>query len=672
MKLFKRRIKDDLLVEEESDKGSFLSKKVLIPIAVVIILILALVVKAKLGLGNSGEDFYDTVGKILTTELGYYKYTLDVRTGDKGTLITKGDKVEVSLKDLNNAKNVTTDNAQDVSSEDTDTKNTEENVSSDPTDIAKQEDTSEVKSKKEFKDWNNYADIKEEDWKYPNYTLTIEGNTTSLQPLKTNFKVSLTTSTGSGLLTEVYCIDKNYYIDVESLYNFLKDSGDNYLVNLGKKLPRGSKWLTIPEDQFKITSRYAEEGEQELSGCDGLVKWYRRFLIGFNTVKSSIQSRVGSAGQTHKDDLINLSLSDSDADNFVSVIKDIALKSGDFYSSTVETGKANKLYSKDQYTQALREKDNFIRAMYDLGEYLQITDISSLGTKINGSARVYKNGFGNEQVEATINASCSGDSDCIVQFSGIRAGDKNEFKAPSGSQNKENNPIYRNVFDSVFDYLNFTKIKTDVKLEATPETISDDVLTKFVDLVNTTGTAGYYVTKSNVSNFIKTYSDSKKFKNPTNEDNVNLQLVSDLAKALNEITKGVVIKEEVKNDIEQYPKISFNPKKGVECNLKYSADDSDSSILVIKGTITNKTNSVYKLDTSNISLRTLLNSIYPANNATLLHNVNNTFDINKLETTVVVKPNKNKEFKLYFVPAGDDGHMDMYYKDINCGSAIEY
>lgn len=654
MKLFKKPVKDDLL--DESDvvqKKSFnLSKKALIPIGVVVVLVVVLIVKSLVG-GKSELEYYDTFEKVFSAELGYFKYTLDVRTGEKGSLITDSTKANVSMEELKNSANV------------------EDEVEGETEEV--EDSTEDFQSKNEFQDWGKYADIKSGDWQYPNYRIIIEGNTTSIEPLKTNFTVSIATDAYNNKFTEVYCIDGNYYLDVESICDWLKNSGDSYLVGVGDTLSFGSKWYVIPEAEFLVASRYAEVGEQELSQCDGLTKLYRRFLVALNTTKSTIKGSIGTTGQIVSGDIVTLNLDGVDATSVVSAFKSMSVRSGDFYDSLIETGKSKELYDDSQYKQAMREKDNFIEAMSELATYLQVTDLSTLNTKIGGNARVYTNGYGNQQIEVGLAVNYSSDKDVMLQINGVRSGDNNEITLPNGSQIKEKSGVYRDVLDKVFDYLNFTKIKTDVKLEINPSTISDEILTRFINLVNETGTAGYYITKNNVYGFIDKYSDYKPTESTTKDDDVNAKLVSDLAEALNDIVGGIVVEKEVEKEevVEQYPHITVK-KSGVVFDIDYVQEESDSKIMKLKVEVLNKSDSDYTFNVTDFSMRTLLNSIYPANNETLLRDADNTFSMDQLIDEITLVPHEWSEFTMYFVMSDDDGHMDLYFGDENFGSIIEY
>lgn len=664
MKLFKKKVKDDLLVEENTNESAkklpkFLTnKKVMVPCGVAIGAILALVVSTMLG-GGGKMNYYDTMASLFTNELGSFTYTIDVRTGEKGSLITEKTSSTTSVDELSSVENA-------------DTATTE---STEKQDIAKQEtESTEKANKNEFQDWNKYADVKTGNWQYPNYKIVISGCTTSLEPLTTDFTVNLVTANYNDKFTEVVCIDGNYYFDVESMYNWLKSSGDSYLISLTDKMPNGSKWLVIPESEFKIPSRYAEDGEKDLSYCTSLKTMYERFLVALTSTKSTLSNNLGSTGMSSNKDTVNINLVGSDATNILKAFKGIATQSGDWYDSLLTTGVDKKLYTEDEYKQAVREKDNVMEALSDLATYLNITDLSSQNLAVQGSARSYTNGKNNATIEGSLAVNYSTDTtDYIIQFSGLRSGDVDDIKLPQGSQTKVIDDSYLGSFNSLVDYLNITPIKTSVQLEINPTTISDGVIEKFIDLVNDTGTAGEWITKDNVYKFIEKYASFKETSETTNEDKVNAKLVSDLADAMNKIVGGVVITKEVQAEekVEQYPEVNTQDT-GVYTKIKYDSEKSDSQVAVFHVEAINKGDETVTVDTTNFSLRTLLNSVYPSNNETLIHNYDNTFDMSKLVKSVELPSKGWAEFDLYFVISDDTGHMDMYFGDTNLGSAIEY
>ena len=664
MKLFKKKVKDDLLVEENTTESAkklpkFLTnKKIAIPCGVALGAILALVVSTMLG-GGGKMNYYDTMASLFTNELGSFTYTIDVRTGEKGSLITEKTSSTTSVDELSSVENADT----------TTTESTEKQ------DIAKQETkTTEKANKNEFQDWNKYADVKTGNWQYPNYKIVISGCTTSLEPLTTDFTVNLVTANYNDKFTEVVCIDGNYYFDIESMYNWLKSSGDSYLISLTDKMPNGSKWLVVPESEFKIPSRYAEDGEKDLSYCTSLKTMYERFLVALTSTKSTLSNNLGSTGMSSNKDTVHINLAGSDATNILKAFKGITTQSGDWYESLLTTGVDKKLYTEDEYKQAVREKDNVMEALSDLATYLNITDLSSQNLAVQGSARSYTNGKNNATIEGSLAINYSTDTtDYIIQFSGLRSGDAEDIKLPQGSQTKIIDDSYLGSFNNLVDYLNITPIKTSVQLEINPTTISDGVIEKFIDLVNDTGTAGEWITKDNVFKFIEKYASYKETDETTNDDKVNAKLVADLADAMDKIVGGVVVTKEVQAEetVEQYPEVNTQDT-GVYAKIKYDSEKSDSQVAVFHVEAINKGDETVTVDTTNFSLRTLLNSVYPSNNETLIHNYDNTFDMSKLVKSVELSSKGWAEFDLYFVISDDTGHMDMYFGDTNLGSAIEY
>lgn len=661
MKLFKRKVKDDLLVEENTNKSAkklpkFLTnKKIVIPCGVVLVIILGLVIKSLFGGGKM--NYYDTMANLFTNELGSFSYTIDVRTGEKGSLITKNKYSTTSVDELSSVENADTSTTEATK---------ETNIE------AQEPETKE--SKNEFQDWNKYADVKTGDWQYPNYKIVINGCTTSLEPLTTDFTVSLATANYNDKFTEVVCIDGNYYFDIESIYNWLKSSGDSYLISLTDKMPNGSKWLVVPESEFKIPSRYAEDGEKDLSCCTSLKTMYERFLVALTSTKSTLSNNLGSTGMSSNKDTVSINLAGSDATSILKAFKGITTQSGDWYDSLLSTGVDKKLYTEDEYKQAIREKDNVMEALSDLATYLNITDLSSQNLAVQGSARSYTNGKNNATIEGSLAVNYSTDTtDYIIQFSGLRSGDAEDIKLPRGSQTKAIDVSYLGSFNSLVDYLNITPIKTSVQLEINPTTISDGVIEKFIDLVNDTGTAGEWITKDNVFKFIEKYASYKETDETTNDDKVNAKLVADLADAMNKIVGGVVVTKEVQAEetVEQYPEVNTQDT-GVYTKIKYDSEKSDSQVAVFHVEAINKGDEPVTVDTTNFSLRTLLNSVYPSNNETLIHNYDNTFDMSKLVKSVELPSKGWVEFDLYFVISDDTGHMDMYFGDTNLGSAIEY
>lgn len=679
MSLFSRKVKDDLLPEEHNpqaekqDKVLAILKNKLVWIGVAAVVLVVLVVSLfRVLSGDKSElNYYDTMVSIFNNELGTFSYTFLVETGDKGTLIKESDgNMDLSIGELNAAEN------DDAAGQDSDSSSGQWNEIAIQNGQSYQED-------KQFADWDKYAELKADNWQHPVYQVRIEGCTMSVDPLQTHFKVTVATPYCNQLFTEVTVRDDTYYFDVESVYNWLLNSSDDYLVRLAETIPHGSKWLTIPASEFAVPSRYAESGdEQELSEVKSLVTMYRRFLVILRTACSSVQGYLGDRGVDIRKDVVYLTLVGDDAMALLNAGKGIVTKSGDFYDAIVASNMNSGLYDETQYKQAGREKDNFIEALSDFGTSIQMCDPSTLKLQASGQVRQYINGYNTNQIEGVFGIQFSSDTtDYIVKFNGVRSGLQQDITVPDGSKTSDNAEMYLTFLNRFVDYFNFTNIKTDVKLSINPDTISDGVLDKFITLVNNTGSAGYWVTRDNVGAFIDKYKSFRDSEVKGENDIKNKLLVEDLIAALDKVvvrdTTIVPIEtnpgpsEPDNTDPEQYPVIDCNIN-GAEVHLEYNPTDSNYNLFVVDVEVINKTEEEVVLNCQDFSLQSLMASIAPANNEVLIRGYDSTFDMSLLLNEVVMPAKSWDTFKLYFILPDDKGHMDAFYGEEQIGVLIQF
>lgn len=651
MALFSKKVTDELDSSAPSaDEGpSFVgkllkSKLFIIAVAVVVIAILVGVLMNVLTGNQSQLGYFDTITSIFANELGSFSYTFTIETGERGTVIK-----EVIAPSLDE---------------------TLENVD--------MESTIDKPNQYEFSNWDKYADIKEDYWEYPVFRINIAGTTMSLEPLKTDFTITLATPSYNNKLTEVIAVDDVYYIDVESLYNWLLDSGDKYLVSLASTIPHGSKWLEIPASEFAIPSRYAENGdEQGLSEAHSLVTLYRRFLTTLQLSMNSIKGSVGERGVDRREDVVFVNYTGSDAADLVNSVKGIFSQSGAFYDALVNSGTQSGLYNESQATQARREKDNFVVAMQDMNNALQRADINDMQLQASGQVRQYINGYNNQQIEGTFGVQFrTADSDYILKFSGIRSGDTREIMAPGGSKTQNNADLYLECINHMVDYFNFTAIKTDVKLNLDPQTISDAALDKFIELVNSAGSAGQYISRGNVAEYIDKYINMDEASAQSANDIINIRLVSDLVTALNSIvnidvtpSQGVGGDTDPKPVAEKYPDIYWT-YEGVEFVFRRNAELSNKNFFVADCEIINKSDEDVTLNALDFSLRDLVGSMYPANNETLIRGYNSTFDMSELVGEFELPSHNWMLFQLYFVNVNTDSRIDLFYGDTSIETII--
>ena len=247
--------------------------------------------------------------------------------------------------------------------------------------------------------------------------------------------------------------------------------------------------------------------------------------------------------------------------------------------------------------------------------------------------------------------------------------------------------MYLSAFNKIVDYFNFTPIKTDVKLNINPDTISEAVLDKFIKLVNDTGKAGYWVTRDNVGEYIETYRGMSAADLSDENDLWNTTLVSDLVEALEKIVPNrtstdvglpVVTRptvpdntEEGDGQVEQFPGVIFE-QDGLEFRAWHNDALSNHDLFVLSLEVLNRSGEDAIVDCGSFVIHDLLDSIYPANNEILIRNYDNLFDMDKLLGDIYIPVKGFETFDIYFVIAEDAGHSNLFYGDTNLGAVIQY
>lgn len=621
--------------------------KVVIGVAAAVLLLGAgLVVKAKSGGSSGGSTYYSDVSSIFGNELGSFNYTISVRSCEHT------DGSGYNLDDVQLA---------DIERMDID-----------------REDVQEGKHSNAIsKEWGNKEGTETGDWEYPNYQINISGTTMGVEPLKMQLAITLATEYFSDLFTEVTVFEGNYYVNIEQMRYWLVNSKDTYLTEIGRKLPEGSKYLVIPEAEFVHYSRYAEAGEKGFSGVTGMVTLYRRGLTILNQLWGSISSAAGDTG-LNNGDVKTLKLEGADALCWANAVKNVVTRFGDFYDSVVAAGVQSNLYTQEQYEQAVREEDNRIDSVHDIMMYLNTHSLESLGLRVSGASRQYTNGYGNQAVEATLNVSyVAGGTDYSIQASLQRSGNTAEIMLPNGSQttkDKLSSPtLLVDTLNKVWDYFSVTGIKYEDRLELSPGNIADWTLDDFIDLVNETGTAGYYVTRNNVQGFIDEWGTFEVTPDSTDAEVINAKLVSDFMDCLNSLTGGVVKVVEVDKvqEVEQYPLVT-NEVGGISMTGGVDKDSATALFIQVNMLFENLTEEVQIVDLTDFQLKTLLSSVYPSNNEIMLRNYDNTWDFGSLKTELVLQPGEIRREPLYFVISDDTGYMDLWYNGEKVGEVIKY
>lgn len=670
----------------EKKSLQFLKKKqTWIAVGVVVLVILVGVLKSVLGGGNSKENYFTVLDTILNSDGGQFSYTVTVNSGkhtDKG-LDSKG----YTADDLNNLE---------ASTESTEAEETNTTPSAEPTDNSSSilESTGDADSEKTLsaktEDWNKSDSASLTEWQYPNYTVKISGSCTSVEPYTAKINVILATENFSDAFTDITAVEDNYYINVEQMKYWLENSKDSYLVSLAKEMPDGSKYIHVSKDDFKIPSRYAEDGEKDLSGTQGLYAYKKQLLTLINMVTSTVQDYC-SFESNSKDGFVVSAQGEAGA-NVANALKSMVTKSGDFYDAYI----GQLELSDDAKKQKDREKDNFISAMSKAMLYMNLETTDAMNFAMSGNALTLRNGDNNQQYEANMNLTYTiNDTDYAVSIAAQRVGAQaEEIKAPTDSVSDTlmTLPDILVITNDVTDYFNFTDIDLGKQLEPTPENSINVALQNFVNMVNENNCYDGVLSVHNVMSFLQKYSNIQERDAETDNDKACVILTNDfldkfsnlLAEASKQIVKDEVTGEETdvnnqdksegQDDVEQFPEVTTTID-GVDVTFKVNEKKSTAKLLVVDMIADNKTDKDVTFDTTAFQAKTLLSSVYPSNNKTLLGGFDSAwYDkySDKVEENKTVKAGETDDTTLYFVISDGNEYMDIWYNDNNLGVIEQY
>lgn len=674
----------------DSKKLAFLKKKqTWIVAAVIVVLVLAFVAKSVLGGGSSKENFFTVLNTILNSDGGQFSYTITVNSGkhtDKG--IENKSYSTDDLKDINAGTEGVTETTQ--TAETTEVSSEPKDTTSSILDSTKDADNEKTLTAK-TEEWDDRDENSLTEWKYPNYTIKLTGGATSVSPYTAKINVVLATESFSDSFTDIIAVEDNYYINVEQMKYWLENSKDSYLVSLSEQMPEGSKYIHIGKDDFKIPSRYAEDGEKDLSGVTGLYSYKKELLTLINMICGTVQNYC-SFDSNSKDGYLVSAQGDSGAD-IANAIKSLVTNSGNTYDAYINQFELSDAAKK----QKVREKDNFISAMSKAMTYMNLTTADAMNFSLNGNALTLVNGDNNQQYEANMSINYTlNDTDYAISITAQRVGatvDKIVAPTESVSDSLMTFSDILNITNNVTDYFNFTDIELEKKLEPTPENSINTALQNFVDLVNENNCYDKVLSVHNVMAFLQKYSNIKERDAENDNDKACIILTNDfldkfdklLVDARKQIVKDDVTGKETdinnedetkdeKEDVEQYPEVDTTID-GADVTFKVNEKKSNAKLLVVDMIIDNNTDTDVTFDTTAFQVKTLLGSVYPANNQTLLGGFDATwydkYD-DKVDAKKTVSANSSDDTTLYFVISDDNGYMDIWYNDSNLGVLVQY
>lgn len=663
----------------------FKSKKFFIGLGVVGVLIILMIIKSLLGANKGTEsNYFSVLDKILNSDGGQFTYTITVNSGKhtKGGLENKVADVESTQEAV-----PTTEGTESSATESTPTTTPDADEESilDSTKEGESEKTLTAKTS----DWGTQDGTALTEWEYPNYTIKLSGECTSVDPYEAHLNVLLATENFSNNFTDIIATKDAYYINVEQMKYWLENSKDSYLVSLAKDMPDGSKYVSISTSDFAIPSRYAEDGEKAQSSVKSLYDYKKHILNLIGLVEGSIENYC-TFDSNSKDGYL-MSATGEDGANIASALKQMITNSGDCFDGYVNTLNLDK----DALTQKEREKDNVMMAMQKAMTYMNLTTVDAMNFQMSGNALTLKNGDNNQQYEANLNLQYTlNDTDYAVQISAIRVGAQGEaVKAPTESVSDSLMTLddILGITDNVTDYFNFTDIELGKKLEPTPDNSINTVLQNFVDLVNENNCYDDKLSVHNVMSFLQKYSNIKEQNATDDNEKACIILTNDfLTKFGNMITearKKVVVDEitgeqtDSNNEtvdenagVEQYPEAK-STLDGVDVTFKVDAKKSNAKLLVVDMKAVNNSDKDVTLDETNFQVKSLLGSIYPSNNKTLLGGYDSDWYTKyekDISTELKVKAGSEAKGVLYFVISDDNGYMDIWYDDNNLGVVVQY
>lgn len=677
-----------------SGKFGFLKdKKVLAIIGFVAIVFIMGIVKNFMGAsGNDDQDYFTVLDTILNSDGGEFSYTITVNSGEhteKG--LTNNGVVEISTESVEESTE-TSDVESTTNNEipSTTVPGSNENAILDSTKEAERQKTLSAQTS----EWGTKDGIALTEWKYPNYTLRISGECMGTNPYTAKINLVLATPNFSDAFTDIIAKDGTYYINVEQMKYWLSNSKDSYLVYLADTMPDGSKYVQIGADDFRIASRYAEDGEKSLSGVTSMYDYKKQFLTLFSMVEGTLKGYC-ELGSNSKDGYL-MSATGENGQNVANALKSILTKSGDFYDSYISS--MSEGMTEDAKTQKDREKDNFISAMQKAMTYMNLTTVDAMNFNLGGNALTLENGDGNKQYEANLNIEYTiNNVDYLISITAQRiakGGDASEEILAPNSSVSDTLMTWDDilaVYNNMTDYFNFTDIELSKQLEPTPQNSVKIVLQNFVDLVNESNCYEEILSINNIMSFLQKYSNLEERNAESENEKACIILTKDFLSTFDNMliegkkkievdditgeekdTNNEVIDENA--DVEQYPSVETDIE-GLDVTLKVDEKKSNSKLLVVDMEAKNNSGEDITLDETLFQVKTMLSSIYPANNRTLLGGYDAEWYEKyekRIETNFKVKNGKTAESKLYFVISDDNGYMDIWYNDEKLGVVVQY
>ena len=470
-------------------------------------------------------------------------------------------------------------------------------------------------------EWLDSSNARIAEWDFPNYVLSISGQTFSKDPYEAYYLLELKTQYVNSKLLEIYAKDGMYYLDLSYLYDTLISSQDAYLMDLASTIETQRGIIKVSAENFKFSNLFTDdvntvnlyESKEQL--CSLITMLLTEIENTTNTTE-----KVGENSFTFKA---------SDAPNTVKRLKSLAQNSGDIY--------------KQIYTDASdKEITNVINAFSDVNTYFQVKNNMKLS--FEGAASSYVSGTNKQIYECALNTVAEVDGQKYkINVTCTRSSEQLQIEASKYATAVEikDTSFLDALLKDLANYLNPTSINTyNNDTTKSFENLSEHVKLEFIDMVNETGLVKVY--RSTLDEFLNDY---------LKYDDEN----DTLKKLVTTYTSLYNLDTEIKDDNENKDSLEAEVLSGVMIQLEHTPVDS-TKYSKFTLTVSGLTGSEQELNLTELALKDAYDNIYPANNSVLLTGV---LDV-ELTTTIT----EDGTYDLYFLTNNLENLQLYYNKDI--------
>lgn len=656
---------------EKKQKPKWLKFAVIGGGVLAVILIIAIVVVCL----KPKANIYENLDTFMAQETGNFRYIINVRSEEHSDS-NKSSNLEDYMNNVNTSDEDNEDsdgNLQDITSSDEDYVGEDSEESSQDDNRSQ---TGKLYGDRINSEWGTADGSKVIDWDYPNFEIVINGRTESVEPLKSAVNIRISTEYTSADFCNMVFMDDKCYIDIKTLRDWLLGAEDVNLVNLANSIPDNTVYVELGEDELRFPTPYAELGEELNSGASGIRNYYKRLQVIEKIISSALNASMGDTGITNEDTKCRLSLSGDSAKQLVSAIGGIISDASNEYELYKITLKDNDMITDAEEEQINNEKDNFLSAISNKwAKYNELSydDIEAMDINVIGKTNSYTSSTGDSVMEVNLGASYTADNiDYIItaygckQDLGVSSDIKVEVPKETSVQLSSIGDDYDLEFvkNYLLYYFKIREADNSEQLDVSLDSITNNVLNSFVDLVNKTNAdLGGGITKQNIftiKSYIAKYVNMSEEEASANEvSKANYNLVQSFVGALDAIEN--IKQADVSSDSSSDGASNVDFK--AMCGNTYvyggiSDSETNANMLVLNLKAANLSSAVEELKLSKWYVVDSKGNRYPCNYEVQLKDMDSNFDVSKAHATETL-------------PALDKSTVATYAEGVNADNYIE-